>query len=779
MLEDLEEYLLYDKAKLALDFETYNSKSSFVEMKINSDDDEEEEEEEDLGIPRPLTRADGSITGQIRLIQIGLDPRIRDRQYVIDAMKLGYEILRTHLKPVLERAPLLGQNLKYEYQFAWVLLGIDLARTASLLDVMLMSQCLYAGDKVHHGLGDLYGRFLDPGWFVAKTGMDFDQYKEFKEKHQTRDWSEPDLKDDDYQYAADDVSLIFPLAERIRERIADWKRTYEYHLGAGKGIIEVIKLECSLIPVFAFMELRGIKLDVDYHRDVVIDYLIKKRDYAEKKVGWTRMITVKRSNGRRGLNRVAWEEQVEEKVNLRSWQQLKPRVNQLLADHVGPDVQIEKTSEDAIREVVNRHKDDMPEEVKVKLRWILQYKKAASLLSKFGQKMIDAASYNGYIYPSWFQIGTDENSVDSGRCSCKKPNMMQMPSRGDLWVTRWVEKNGKQKPLYYTDTGEIEDGVNVTQFFRRSFISEDGWVLVDADYSQEEPRIACDFCNEKNMIAEFLKPGKTDIHSIIGRSMCGLGYYPQKGEYERDYIGKTAGLQLLYGAYWKSLMAFMFQKTDGKVDWKPPQAEAAYNNFFNDYPAFKVKMEEVGHEMRRRAEQAGYTLAPFKKDRKPFAVAWTYFGRARRFCLSREQMYMPDVALGIRYKKPVIDPKTKQQAVDEDGNLVYTSFNTYKERMSAASREGFNHHIQGTAADILKFAIREIHYEFLKAGFDWNEGIVAVIHDEILCHVKEEHAQIASEIMQRCMKDAFEKFIKSVPAAMDLHVAKSWAEAKG
>lgn len=779
LIPSLQQYIKQDKAKLAVDFETFNP-----EQQVNWEELEEDEEapDRDKSVPRPVELRNGEVSGQIRLLQLGLDPNpsyeIRDKVYVIDVQAIGYKVVGDCLRPILENCQIVGQNLKYEYQFAWVHLGIDLGKNKALLDLMLMSQVLYGGDKVNHGLGELFHRYFELGWFISRTGMTFEQYKEFKKKHQDLDWRTAVLTPEELNYAAWDVELLFPLLDHMRDAIQDWRQAYEYNFEAGRGMIPVILLENQAIPAFAFMELRGIKLDVRYQMDVVVRYLSRKRDDAENRVGFQRTITKKRSNGKRGLNRQVWTEDVTEPINMRSWQQLKPRVNEMLADDTQDEaICIENTAEKSIREVVNRHRDILSDEVKERLFWLLQYKKATSLLSKFGEKLVKLSGDRGYIYPGWFQIGTDESSVSSGRSTCKNPNMMQMPSRGVQFVTKFDAKN--RPVITYDAAGVPEDGINVVQFFRRSFIAEDGWVLIDADYSQEEPRIATDFCGEKNMEAEFLKPGKVDVHSIIGKSMCGLDYYPQKGDYERDYIGKTAGLQLLYGAYWTSLKQFMFDNTDGKVNWSDSDAENAYNRFFGDYPAFKKKMEQVGADMRRAAEEAGHSLAPFKEGRRPFAVAWTYMGRVRRFCLTKEQCNMSDSSLERKYRKPVIDLKTKKQKVDAEGKPVFTNYNTYKERLSSASREGFNHTIQGSSADILKVAVVNIHREFLEAGFHWKEGIVAVVHDEILCHVKREHREQAKEILVRNMKKAFESQVKKIPCEVEVKEGFSWSEAKG
>jgi DNA polymerase I-like protein with 3'-5' exonuclease and polymerase domains len=654
--------------------------------------------------------------------------------------------------------------------------NICIGRNGRLLDLMLFSQVLNAGDKINHGLGDLYARFLEPAWFKIQTGKTFIEYKAHKSAMQSFDWETHHLPPDQLQYACDDVLYVFYVLEALFEDIDEWVQRFPQSAGKDRGLAAVISLECSLIPVFALMELRGVTFDISYQQTHVIRYLEEKRDEAALMLGFTRTVKVKRSNGLRGIRRVTWEEEIVEPMNLRSWQQLRPRINEMLAEHLGEGIEIESTSEDDIRDIVNRYaefdEDEplrpvLPKEIKEQLLWILQFKKASSLLSKYGEKMIKLAHDTGKIHPSWYQIGTDELAIDSGRSSCRNPNMMNIPSRGWLFATRFNEKG---KPI---------DGINVMQFFRRAFIADPGWIFIDTDYSQQEPRLAAEYCNERELINQYLTHGKkTDIHGIVAKKLMRLPEQPAKGDFNRDYIGKTAGLSLIYGISARSLKDFMYSKTEGKVKWNEKQAKDAYDAFFAGFPKIREKMDEVSSEMRRRASEAGHSLRSFKKNRRPFAVAYTVLGRHRKFCLKADQMRMADHELDRSYMPPLLDKKTKKPVLDEKGNVVLSKWNVYKERLSAACREGFNHAIQGTAADILKTAILDMHYRFLAAGFDWEEGIIAVIHDEVLVHVKKEHEEQAKAIVEDAMIKAGQKFMRYVPSEVDTHTGYSWSEAK-
>ena len=739
--DELTPYLQDKKAILALDIETYTTDLS---------DD----------VPRPVLLKDGSVTGQIRTIQIGLDPSrpisLDGKQFIIDVVKIGYPALTKHLKKVLESAVILGHNLKYDYGFLYLLLNIELKR---MIDTMLIGQVYFAGDIKNHSLVDVYSYLFFSkdklGWFKASTGVSPVEYREFKKSQQSADWSK-ELTEDNLKYAAQDVFFIFYCLEEFKYRISNWEKVYEKNFNKGSGIRSVLKLEFNLIPVYSLMELRGIHFDVDYHRNYVIKSLeLEKEESAENCSVLTRTYTVEKGVGR-GKNRVKWTETITEPININSPIQLKAALEDLLSSDFCKKIVVESTAEDILKRYLNDpelniHLSKFTKDI---LKEILRFKKASSLLSKFGEKMIDATTDRGFIHPSWLQCGSDDGSISSGRSSCRNPNLQQQVSRGLLF-----------------------DKYDAADFFRSAFNADVGYKIVCADYSQIEARLAALICKDTNLVERF-NSGNIDIYGAIAKAMMDLDYEPNKESedenerYLRNYIGKTAGLSLLYGTHWRSLSQWMFDKTEGKVKWDAKESEVAYNNFFKNFPQFKSAMFNNREKVKRLPEEAGETLFPFVKRNKlgeqiPFHVAFSSTGirRPRRFVLKPD--YLKKDEFQLSSKAP--------RREDENGNL---RSNIYNERISSASREGFNHQIQSTAANILKYAAYLVHHEFIKAGFHWQEGIVALIHDEILCHVKEENVEKAKEIVSSCMKLAGEEMAPGLVFNVKPKSADTWAGAK-
>lgn len=750
--KELKPYLLTEKPIIALDLETY--------IPDNIDD-----------IPRPILKADGTYTGQIRTLQLGLDPNkaisLHGKQFIIDVKALGYELVSTYLKPILESSYILGHNLKYDYQFLYALLNIKLKK---MIDTMLIGQVLYAGDIRNHGLVDVYQYLFNSkeryAWFKLSTksedypeGMSFLQYKEFKSSQQAAWWGDT-LKEKQLRYAADDVFYIFYCLEIFKDRLDKWEKTYEAKFEKGTGIRSVINLECSLISVYALMELRGVHVDLDYHKNHVIRILEEEKLKAQESCkNITRTYKVLKHLGRRP-NRLEWEEEITEPINLNSPAQLKPKLEELINNDLpaGRKIQLDGTGEDIVKRFLNdqEYANQLSDKTKSTLRTVLNYKKASSLLSKFGQKLIDEASDRSYIHPNWFQLGSVEGSISTGRSSCKGPNYQQIPSRGFLF------------------NSEHEVG----NFFRTAYRADKGYKMVCADYSQIEARLAALICKNYDLVKRF-NDGSLDIYGAIAKAMMDLDYEPKKDsddeqeKFLRNYIGKTAGLSLLYGTHWRSLGKWMFDKTDGKVNWDSVEAETAYNKFFKNFPEFRIAIDEYRKRVAELPELAGKTLYPFTKRNRegelvPYFVAFSAVGlkRPRRFVLKPDYLNKTEDGLSFRGPKPV----------NEDGVVI--GANPYNASLGAAAREGFNHQIQSTAANILKYAAYLIHNEFIRHGFEWQEGIVALVHDEVLCHVKEEHVGLAKAIVEACMQRAGEKLAVGLAFKIKAGIGDTWSAAK-
>jgi DNA polymerase-1 len=91
---------------------------------------------------------------------------------------------------------------------------------------------------------------------------------------------------------------------------------------------------------------------------------------------------------------------------------------------------------------------------------------------------------------------------------------------------------------------------------------------------------------------------------------------------------------------------------------------------------------------------------------------------------------------------------------------------------SAAERQAVNLPIQGTAADILKRAMIEVHAALRAVP---GARMILTVHDELLFEVPEAQAEEIAELVRERMQEATRL---SVPLTVDVGIGANWKEAK-
>lgn len=90
-----------------------------------------------------------------------------------------------------------------------------------------------------------------------------------------------------------------------------------------------------------------------------------------------------------------------------------------------------------------------------------------------------------------------------------------------------------------------------------------------------------------------------------------------------------------------------------------------------------------------------------------------------------------------------------------------------------AEREAINHPIQGTAADIVKYAMIQLHEKLTEK---YRARMIVQVHDELLIEVPEEEVDEVKALVEVVMCNAFEL---SVPLKVEASVGRNWLEIKG
>jgi len=91
---------------------------------------------------------------------------------------------------------------------------------------------------------------------------------------------------------------------------------------------------------------------------------------------------------------------------------------------------------------------------------------------------------------------------------------------------------------------------------------------------------------------------------------------------------------------------------------------------------------------------------------------------------------------------------------------------------SEAERIAINTPIQGTAADLIKMAMINIHGSLKKQGF--KTRMLLQVHDELLFEVPEDETRIVMPFIKKEMEEVYSL---DVPLKVDINFGKNWDEA--
>jgi DNA polymerase-1 len=176
------------------------------------------------------------------------------------------------------------------------------------------------------------------------------------------------------------------------------------------------------------------------------------------------------------------------------------------------------------------------------------HRSATKLATTYGKAWAKGAYHDGRLYPAWKRIG-----ADSGRMACSAPNLQNLP----------------RDPRY-----------------RACFRAPEGRVLVKADYSQIELRIAARISGDAAMAAAYRRG--EDLHARTARSVLGIAEVTK----EHRQLAKALNFGLLYG-----MGAARFRdhaRNNYGVDLSLEQAKAYRAAFFRSYPGLAAWHRRVG-----------------------------------------------------------------------------------------------------------------------------------------------------------------------------------------
>ena len=299
---------------------------------------------------------------------------------------------------------------------------------------------------------------------------------------------------------------------------------------------------------------------------------------------------------------------------------------------------------------------------------ILEYRQVTKLRSTYALALPEAADENERIHTDFKQALTA-----TGRLSSADPNLQNIPIR---------TKMGRE--------------------MRRCFVSEDGYSLVDADYSQIELRLLAHIAEDYNMTEAFINGD--DIHRKTAAAVFGIPEESVNEEMRKR--AKAVNFGIIYG-----ISGFSLSKDVGTT---VAEATKYIKSYRMNYPSIDRYLDDVIAD----AKANGYTT--------------TLFGRRR---------YIPELNA-------------------QNGNM-----------RAFGQRVAMNAPIQGTAADIMKLAMINVHNRLKREKLD--AKIVMQVHDELVIEVVDSEVEKCKEIIREEMENVVKL---SVPLTVDVTSGKNWLE---
>jgi DNA polymerase I-like protein with 3'-5' exonuclease and polymerase domains len=334
-----------------------------------------------------------------------------------------------------------------------------------------------------------------------------------------------------------------------------------------------------------------------------------------------------------------------------------------------------------------------------------------------------------------------------------KDNMKLTGSYGEDFITKFVEPDGKVHSSYrqILSTGRVANAhPNMQQIpakksvgsrYRNAFVAPEGWMFVDSDYSSQELNIIA-YLSKDPVWNDALQKGQ-DLHSVAAEVVYGpkwkaaaeesCAYYAngakvkchcKKHEVMRQNV-KSINFGLAYG------MGEM--KLSGELKITLQEATLLIDDYFTKFPSIYSLLTYLGNFGVRN----GYsmTMAPF--FRKRWYPYW-----------SLSKQYIDAHISGIEYNHT----------------------------LGAIERAAKNAPIQGTGADMLKYAGILIRRYIRDQNLSDSIRQVVHVHDQITTIAKKEIAEWWKTELTRLMEEAALAIIPNGMLKAETNVNLVWSK---
>ena len=386
---------------------------------------------------------------------------------------------------------------------------------------------------------------------------------------------------------------------------------------------------------------------------------------------------------------------------------------------------------------------------------ILEYRGMSKLLSTYIDAIPDHISKRtGKLHAHFNQYG-----AKTGRFSSSNPNLQNIPSK----------------------TKKLSDGtvIDAGHDIRQMFIAGEGNVIIGGDFSQQEPRCLAHMSHDEHMIQAYLD-GK-DLYSTIASKLYNMPYEECKefrpdgtvnpeGKNRRSSV-KPILLGIMYGRGVTSIAE--------QMNISKEEAQQVINDFYDQFPNVKGFVDFAQENARtygfvetawgRKRRLPNMQLDPIEITVENPNLVDTFnpldFTGESTTEVS-DEVYFKYLKLMRKAFGKEAKEKIKQMAKDEGYKLVDNGG-----YIADAQRQCVNSIIQGSAADMTKIAMIQIHDNKRLQELGYN--LIIPVHDEVLGVCPKENAKEVRDILEHIMVHVVDGIFE-IPMKTDIEVTYRW-----
>lgn len=623
-------------------------------------------------------------------------------QIVVDCNTININ----YFKNLLETKFVIGQNLKFDLQFLYNYNIIP----RNVYDTMIVEQLLYLGYPPAGKLGGV--SYALNAIAQRRLGINID--KTVRGEIIWRGLDKATI-----QYAAGDVQYL----EDIRNsQLIDL---------ANQELFKAAELENRFVPVIAYLEWCGIKLDQEKWKEK----MKKDQENLNRSLEALNQFTINHPKLKQftyvdlqGDLFAGFNTKPSCIVNWSSSQQVI-KIAKILGFNTETKDKNTGESKDSVLEKALSVQKGINDEF---LKLYFAYQEYAKVVSSFGQGHLDAVNpLTGRIHSTFKQLGAASGRMSCGSTqpntdlekykklpngSCKYPNLQQLPS----------------------------DDVT-----RSCFIAPEGHLMVSADFSALESRLGADIYQEKEMLKEFLE-GSGDMHSLCAKMVFAeelkdvevkdikkvrpdLRKKVKSVEFAKQFGGSAYAIAGSLGCSMEEAQKFSDyydQGFSGVTNYKKKGSKFVREN------GYVLMCEHTGHKM-------------YWYDHKEWK--------------ERQDKYQSSDWSWDNYR----------QKHKGTGDWVEQQVKMHFKAAAKWDRMALNGPTQGSGACIIKEAACMLFNWILKTGNFNKVHICALVHDEIVCTFPKELEEFPA-FLEKIMQGAAAKYCKSLPIPAEAAVGDHW-----